>query len=78
MKKAELQIAVGATCHCLIFAVDHLGEIFELMEKKSTLAKTKLHRTKYSGLIKNVIGSAMKSELISEFNGKKYGLIIDE
>jgi len=29
-------------------------------------------------LIKNVIGSAMKSELISEFNGKKYGLIIDE
>jgi len=39
VKKAELQIAVGATCHCLIFAVDHLGEIFELMEKKVLLPK---------------------------------------
>lgn len=30
LKRAELQLAVGITCHCPVIAVDHLSEIIKL------------------------------------------------
>jgi len=38
----------------------------------------KLHRTKCGALIKNVILSAMKEDLIMGLQDKKYAIIIDE
>ena len=72
-KRAEFEFATAVTCHCAVRAVDHLGEMIVRRSKGTTscLANMKLHRTKCSGLIKNVISPAIKCEVIEEAAEKK-------
>ena len=44
----------------------------------STLKHIKLHRSKFACLIKNIISPALKTDLIDDFQNKKYAIIIDE
>ena len=78
LKKIEIQFAVAMTCHCAIRSVDHFGEIVVRHGTGSNLGEMKLHRTKCSSLIKNVVSSALHEELCKDAAGKKFCLMIDE
>jgi hypothetical protein len=78
VKELELQLAVGITCHSSIVAVDHLSEIIVQHGKGSKFEKLKLHRTKCSLLIKNVISPALHQDLCEDMAGQKYCVILDE
>ena len=74
----ELQIAVAVTCHSSINAVDHLGEIVVQHGKGSKLEQLKLHRTKCSLLITEVLSPALYEGLCADMVGQKYCVIVDE
>lgn len=79
LKRAELQLAVGITCHCPVIAVDHLSEIIKRNGVGSTLENWKLHRTKCSKLITQVISPALEEDLLSKTETAKYFcLLVDE
>jgi len=44
----------------------------------STLEHIKLHRSKCACLIKNIISPALKTDLIDDFQNKKYAISLDE
>lgn len=78
-KIAELKIAAFIAEHCSILTVDHLTNILLKLDPSSDALKNlKLHRTKCSMLIKNVIGPTMLEELIEEIGDSPYSIIIDE
>lgn len=59
-KIAELKIAAFIAEHCSILTVDHLINILPQLDPSSDALKTlRLHRTKCSMLIKNVLGPSM-------------------
>jgi hypothetical protein len=66
------------TCHCAIRTVDHVSEIMIAHWHGSTLEHMKLHRSKCACLIKNIISPALKTDLIDDFQNKKYAIILDE
>ena len=78
VKEMELQIAVTVTCHSSINAVDHLGEIVVQHGKGSKLEQLKLHRTKWSVFIKEVLSPALYEDLCADMVGQKYCVIVDE
>jgi hypothetical protein len=78
VKAAELQIAVSMACHCAIRTVEHLSEIMTARGHGSTLENIQLHRSKCAWLIKNIISPALKTDLIDDFQNKKYAIILDE
>jgi hypothetical protein len=78
VKAAELQIAVSMACHCAVRAVDRLSEIVTAHGHGSALQYIKLHRSKCACLIKNIISPALKTDLIDDFQNKKYAIILDE
>ena len=78
VKEMELQIAVAVTCHSSINAVDHLGEIVVQHGKGSKLEQLKLHRTKWSVFIKEVLSPALYEDLCAGMVGQKYCVIVDE
>ena len=78
VKAVELQTAVSMICHCAIRTVDHLSEIMIAHRNGSTVEHIKLHRSKCACLIKIIISTALKTDLIDDFQSKKYAIIIDE
>jgi hypothetical protein len=78
IKEMELQLALAITCHTSIMAIDHLGEIMVNHGKGSSLEHLKLHRTKCSLLIKEVIAPALYRDLCEDMAGQKYCVILDE
>lgn len=78
VKRMELQFAVAITCHSAIMAIDHFGEIIVQHGKGSKLEKMKLHRTKCSILIKDVISPALNEDICKDIIGQKYCVMIDE
>jgi len=78
-KIAELKIAAFISEHCSLLTVDHLIHILPQLDPSSaTLKNLKLHRTKCSMLIKNVLGPSMLQDLIDEIGDSPYSIIIDE
>lgn len=78
-KTAELKLAVYIAEHSAIQSVDHLGEILPSIDPKSEVLGTlKIHRTKCSMLIKNVLGPVMMQEMIADVGDSSYSLIADE
>ncbi|KAI4468051.1 hat family dimerization domaincontaining protein-related [Holotrichia oblita] len=85
LKKHELIIAAHIAVHSSIRTVDHLTNIlhyeFQPAESKSFASSAitmKLHRTKCTMIIENVIAAALKDELITDIGNSSYSLIIDE
>lgn len=52
--------------------------IIKRVGKGTVLEKTKIHRTKCSLLIKNVISRVLLEELVTDVDNAKYSLIVDE
>jgi hypothetical protein len=78
VKAMELQIAVSVTCHFAVRTVDHLSEIMIPHGHGSTMEHIKLHRSKCACLIKKHNSPAVKTDLIDDFQNKKYAIILDE
>jgi len=76
VEAVELKIAVSMTCHCTVRTIDHLSEVMVAHGHGSTLEHIKLHRSKCACLIKNIISSALKTD-IDDFQNKKYAIITD-
>jgi hypothetical protein len=71
----ELKLTAYVAFHSSIRGIDHLTDLLnENMLKKSV----KLHRTKCSALLKNVISPALLGEVINELGTSGYSLILDE
>lgn len=64
--------------HSAVRAVDNLGELLKKLGAKSELESVRLHRTKCSQLLKNVISPALLISLVEDIGDKCYSLIIDE
>ena len=78
VKAVELQIAVSMTCHCAIRTVNHLSEIMIAHGHGSKLEHIKLHRSKCVCLKKNIFSPALKTDLLDDFQNKKYAIVLDE
>ncbi|KOB71310.1 Uncharacterized protein OBRU01_13944 [Operophtera brumata] len=78
-KIAELKLAAFIAEHCSMAAVDHLGELLPSLDKTSELlCGIKLHHTKCTGLITNIISPCMLAELLHDIGDSPYSMIIDE
>ncbi|KAH9637051.1 hypothetical protein HF086_013867 [Spodoptera exigua] len=78
-KIAELKIAAFIAEHCSLLTVDHLISILPQLDPSSDALKNlKIHRTKCSMLIKNVLGPSMLEALVEEIADFPYSIIIDE
>ncbi|XP_050064266.1 uncharacterized protein LOC126553133 [Aphis gossypii] len=79
-KELDLKLSLYVATHTSIKIIDHLGEILKVMGKKnnSLLSNLKIHRTKCSTLIKNVISPSLLEELILDIGTTPYSLIVDE
>ena len=79
LKKVELQLAVVVCCHSSIATIDHLSEVIKENSAGSKLENIRLHRTKCSMLISNVISPSLEEDLRKKvIESKKYCLLIDE
>lgn len=78
-KIAELKIATYVAEHCSISTVDHLSIVIKGLDEESTILQDiKLHRTKCSALIKNVLSPCILQDLLEDVDRSYYSLIIDE
>ncbi|XP_033225894.1 uncharacterized protein LOC117178575 [Belonocnema kinseyi] len=78
-KVAEFKIAAFVSEHCSVQTIDHLGELITVLDKDSkVLPKVKLHGTKCTGLIVNILSPCLFEELLVEIGISWYSLILDE
>lgn len=78
-KIAELKVAAFIAEHCSLLTVDHLINVLPQLDPSAEALKNlKLHRTKCSMLIKNVLGPSMLEALLEEIGDSPYSIIIDE
>ncbi|CAI6358647.1 unnamed protein product [Macrosiphum euphorbiae] len=79
-KELDLKLSLYVATHTSIKSIDHLGEILKVIGKKnnSLLSNLKLHRTKCSTIIKNVISPSLLEELILDIGTTPFSLIVDE
>ena len=78
LKEFEIKYSVFIACYGSIRSVDHHSDIIKDYGKKSTLEDVRLHRTKCSKLITNVVARAFSEELVDELKCSKFSLMIDE
>ena len=78
-KTAELSIAAFIAEHCSTKTADHLSVLINNLDKKSELLNgVKIHRTKCTALILNVIAPCLLEDLITDIGNEKYSLVVDE
>ena len=65
-------VEIAMACHSSILSVDHLGEIVARNAEGSSIANMKMHRTKCTKILTNIVGPALKEELITEVKGKNF------
>ncbi|CAG9793080.1 unnamed protein product [Diatraea saccharalis] len=78
-KKAIAFIAAFIAEHTAVLTVDHLIELLPQIDSSSDALKSlRLHRTKCSMIIQNVLGPSLLSELVEEIGEFPYSIIVDE
>lgn len=78
-KIAELKLAAYIACHSAVRGVDHLGELIKDIFPCDATVNIRLHRTKCSVLIKNVIAPDIIRQMIADMGvGQRYSLLVDE
>ena len=77
-KEAEIKAAVFVAKHTSLLAVDHLMLLLPKIFPDSTIAANlKLHRTKCTALLVNLISPCLFDELIKDIGQSFYSLIVD-
>ncbi|XP_050059097.1 uncharacterized protein LOC114130437 isoform X1 [Aphis gossypii] len=77
-KHIDIMLAVHIATHSSIRSIDHLGEMLKVFGKGSNLENLKLHRTKCSKLILNVLSPSIVEDLVKDIGDIGYSLIVDE
>ena len=78
-KTAEIQTAVFVAKHAAISSVDHLMLLLPRIFPDSTIAANlRMHRTKCTGLIVNLISPCLFREIIEDIGTSFFSLIADE
>ncbi|XP_036149363.1 uncharacterized protein LOC118647829 isoform X1 [Monomorium pharaonis] len=73
----ELKMVLFVTCHCAIRCIDHLSALTKPISKTIN-NEIKLHRSKATGVLKNIIALHFKSDLRLDIGDSFYSLLIDE
>ncbi|CAI6377603.1 unnamed protein product [Macrosiphum euphorbiae] len=77
--QAESAICLFISAHSSVLSCDHLGELCKNCVKSSETADSmKLHRTKCTGIICNVLAPHFKNELKNKINNGPFSILIDE
>ena len=75
--EGALSLFIG--CHCSVRVIDHLTDLCKTYFADSkSCADIKLHRSKCTAIIRNVIAPHFMKDLISDIGDKNFSLIIDE
>lgn len=77
-KEVDLKMAVYVAVHNAVRSIDHLNDLLIQLGTKISLELLRIHRTKCSKLISNVISPALLSELVEDIGNEPYSIIIDE
>lgn len=77
-KKDDLKLSVFMAMHGSIKSIDHLTETLKELSCGSDLDKIRLHRTKCSKLITNVVAPSLLTELIHDVGENPFYIILDE
>lgn len=76
---AEGAISLYITCHSAIRSVDHLTEMNKMIFKDNSDADNiKLHRTKCSGIIQNILYPHFLDILKTDIGDSPYSVLVDE
>lgn len=75
----EGSIAMFLSCHCAISSCDHLVDLIKnnIYDCK-VVSDVKMHRTKCSNIIRNVLCSHFENKLKTDIGNNKYSLLLDE
>lgn len=77
--EAEAAISLFVAAHCSVLSCDHLGELCHTYFKESEAAlNMKLHRSKCTAIIKNVLGPHFDDSLRESIGDGYYSILIDE
>lgn len=77
-QKAESSLALFVCEHCAIMAIDHLSEVCKHRFSDSKAGDLKLHRTKCTNIIKNVLAPHFIQEIVNDVQDQEYSLLLDE
>ena len=78
-KVAEIKMAIFVAIHAAFWSADHLMSLIPAIFPDSKIASgIKMHRTKCTGLIKNLIKPCLLKELLTDVSDSYFSLIIDE
>jgi hypothetical protein len=78
-KEVELKLSVFIAEHSSIKTIDHLSELLPQIDSKSQiLSNLKIHRTKCTMILKNVVAPCMLDSLIQDVGDSLFFIIIDE
>lgn len=66
VKILDIKHTVLMANHASIRSIDHLGELIVALGKESDLERLRLHHTKCSSILFNVINASLKEDLISQ------------
>lgn len=77
-QKAECSLALFICEHASILTTDHLSEMCKKTFSGSQSADLRLHRTKCTNIIKNVLAPHFYQELVADIKDQEYSLLIDE
>lgn len=78
---AEIKMILFVTCHCAIRCINHLTMLIKSSPSSTmnkNLKEIKLHRTKATAVLQNIIAPYFKSELQHDIGNSYYSLLIDE
>lgn len=73
---AETKMILFVTCHCAIRCIDHISALIKPIYK--TTIEIKLHRSKATAILKNIIAPNFKSDLRRDVGDSFYSLLINE
>jgi len=78
-KEAELKLSIFIAEHSSAKTIDHLSELLPQIDPTSQiLSNLKIHRTKCSMILKNVVAPCMLNDLVQDVGDSLFSIIIDE
>lgn len=77
-QKAESTLAMFICEHASILTTDHLSQVCKKSFSDSHSADLRLHRTKCTNIIKNILAPHFYQELVDDIGDQEYSVLIDE
>lgn len=75
----EASLSLFVTCHSAFLPIDHLSELTKKCFKDDSAAsKLKLHRTKCTSVVKNLLYPYFKENLRMDIGDNMFSLLVDE